>query len=66
MNAASTASPGEGEKPLFYRTIMVPADETMRLLAEQRRPKTGSEEVVFSCSGQCFKCLHQGCKNLEN
>ncbi len=61
MNAISNRPGGGTEEPLYYSTRIVSAEETMRLLEEQRRPRKSTEAVVFSCHGQCMKCFFPGC-----
>lgn len=57
MNSVPNSDP----QPQFYTTTVVSAEETMRILEEQRRPRTSTEEVVFSCHGQCMRCFFPGC-----
>lgn len=61
MNAASSKPEVEAEAPQFYSPRIVSAEETMRILEEQRRPRTSTEKVVFSCHGQCMRCFFPGC-----
>ena len=61
---ATSSRPGEGsEEPLFYSPRIVSAEETMRLLEEQRRPREHSSvgEVVVSCHGNCMRCFFPVC-----
>lgn len=61
MNATSYRPGEEAEAPQFYSPRVVSREETEALLEEQRRPRTSTEELVFSCHGQCMRCFFPGC-----